>query len=110
MWVEALRSGEFKPSKHTLENKGYCCLGVACVVAEKNGIKVRRENGVLAGYSLADQKKVQDWLGLYQCEGRFRTKKGGSTYLSVVNDRSEENPFAEIADIIESEPAGLFVD
>lgn len=30
--------------------------------------------------------------------------------MSVVNDRSEENPFAEIADIIESEPAGLFVD
>jgi hypothetical protein len=32
-WVKALRSGEYKQTKHRLRDKeGYCCLGVACEV------------------------------------------------------------------------------
>lgn len=44
--VDALRSGEFTQATGTLhrteedEPEGYCCLGVACVVAMRNGCAV----------------------------------------------------------------------
>lgn len=46
-WVKALRSGKFRQTKGKLGTKtkckngqyGYCCLGVACEVGEKLGIK-----------------------------------------------------------------------
>ncbi|MFY1688157.1 hypothetical protein [Plantactinospora sp. WMMB782] len=39
MWTAALRSGEYKQAKDRLKSKeGYCCLGVLCEVAVKEGV------------------------------------------------------------------------
>ena len=41
-WINALRSGEYKQGTERLQNGGlYCCLGVACKVAEKDMVKVK---------------------------------------------------------------------
>lgn len=38
LWVKALRSGEYKQSEGSLKNKdGFCCLGVLCDLAAKDG-------------------------------------------------------------------------
>lgn len=40
-WLTALRSGEYKQDTENASlrcNDGYCCLGVACVIAEQEGI------------------------------------------------------------------------
>lgn len=110
LWVKALRSGEFGWGKSYLEpTKGnFCCLGVACMVAEKQGIELNRnDNGSLYGASLNDQIPVMNWLGLKFPGGKYGD---GNPHLALVNDDADECPFAQIADIIESEPEGLFVD
>lgn len=46
LWIKALESGEYKQVKSTLvevdngNTIGYCCLGVACDIAENNGFNV----------------------------------------------------------------------
>lgn len=36
LWIEALRSGEYKQGQRTLRRNGrYCCLGVLCEVARE---------------------------------------------------------------------------
>lgn len=38
-WLEALRSGEYEQTTGALRStNGYCCLGVLCEVAVKNGV------------------------------------------------------------------------
>lgn len=42
--VDALRSGEFRQTKGQLARNGsYCCLGVACVVAQRHGLNTLRD-------------------------------------------------------------------
>jgi hypothetical protein len=41
MWIDALLSGEYKQGRGALKYKnGYCCYGVLCDVAIKDGLKV----------------------------------------------------------------------
>lgn len=120
-WVEALRSGKYSQTKavlHRLQDDesghpgGYCCLGVACEVfdQENPGVLHRRE---VAGVEEMDDRtgslprQVREWIGLASEEGRYDGHMGG-TALYLDNDRRGLS-FSEIADIIESEPAGLFV-
>lgn len=108
IWVEALRSGKYEQGKHYLkcENK-FCCLGVAVEVLAPEEF-VKEEDGMIgipygAGFlygSLND--KVQNLLGLKDNSGAFK-----HSILTTLNDRDGLS-FAEIADIIESEPEGLF--
>jgi hypothetical protein len=109
LWVSALRSGDFNQCEGVLQSgNSYCCLGVACVVAEKNGVSINRKGGSInrkggsiKGGHLGIQPDVQKWMGLKDdCGGH----QGG--YLSGIND--EGATFAEIADLIESNPKGLF--
>lgn len=105
-WVDALRSGEFEQEMDTLEYEGrYCCLGVACVIAEREGVEVERLRhlgGVLSGGNLCSQKQVQKWLGILNEDGGY---KGGM----LVIDNDEGKTFSEIADIIEAHAEELFV-
>lgn len=65
MWVEALRSGEYEQGTQTLEKEGkYCCLGVLCKVAQKEGIHVNTTDGVVDGDSLAAQPHVAEWANI----------------------------------------------
>jgi hypothetical protein len=69
LWVEALRSGEFEQCRGTLHAKKYddefnvvgwthCCLDVANVIAERNGVKVELRAGATSLHP-----EVQEWLG-----------------------------------------------
>jgi hypothetical protein len=123
-WVDALRSDEFKQGKQRLRTSdgGYCCLGVACEIyrretgqgewTEDNGFKTagHHDRFVLPN-------AVSDWLGLTAAQGvvdeTLVTIDAGSDEpyevqtLTGLNDAANYD-FNQIADVIESEPEGLF--
>lgn len=128
-WVEALKSGEFKQTTGALhivdvledgsQDSGYCCLGVACELFDRENPGVvdrtieQAPNGrYVESFNGKDNvlpKVVQRWLGL---------KDDGGSYIAV--DNEAETPalwkhndgdlldFGQIAAIIESGPTGLF--
>ena len=119
-WVDALRSGEYTQTKKMLcrvtqENApSFCCLGVACDLY-KNSVggdwnlhqeawneqySFTDDEGVLATSNLTPA--VMAWLGLANSEGAYRVGT-----LVRLNDHKDFT-FAKIADVIESEPKGLF--
>jgi len=106
-WVKALRSGKYKQTTCTLQDEeGFCCLGVGCVVfEEETGIPLpTNKNGFYNDGNLSsDFTVVKDWLGLSSDEGRF----GTDSSLVKLNDNCGFS-FEQIADVIESEPFGLF--
>lgn len=59
-WINALKSGEYEQCDGSLEDSnGYCCLGVACKVAEENNIEIYYDdNGEIIGGTLEDQEEV----------------------------------------------------
>lgn len=99
-WVKALRSGKYAQCQNYLQGgKGFCCLGV---LAEVSGEKYH-------GFSsnLAYLPKVMDFVGLSEPSGGFKQGQGvHPPQLTNLNDMGKS--FQEIADIIESEPEGLF--
>jgi hypothetical protein len=119
LWVEALRSGKYKQGTGALhrlllgEEDQYCPLGVACEVARRHGIPLEISEGTpderhfryYNGLAGAAPMAVAKWLGLRSPLGAYGFQ--GSRTLSDDNDVLLL-PFAKIADIIESEPEGLF--
>jgi hypothetical protein len=110
-FVAALRSGEYKQGTKYLtsvrpEGEFDCCLGVACKLYIKDGGLLptsRYENYVTyAGKPAWLPKPVREWLGFGSDDGNYK----GS---SLTSDNDTGKSFIEIADIIESEPKGLFV-
>ena len=107
LWVDALRSGEYQQTTETLQDeKGYCCLGVACAVAKDQGIEVHitAHSGLISGGELSDQCAVWNWLGLQNSTGYISLNAGELTEL---ND-SKGYTFPELADFIEEHAAELF--
>lgn len=106
-WVAALRSGKYEQCEKKLTfDGGFCCLGVACMVASESGVLLPDTWDSEA--SLLSLPSVKGWLGL-DCEfGSYVTEEGYRGELTDDNDSGKT--FAQIADIIESEPKGLFVD
>ena len=113
-WVAALRSGEFKQAKQSLHLKdevagdSFCCLGVACKMFDDDNpgaLRISRNHGTMEYDSWGSilPYAVQQWLGLGDTTGGFDR---GNKSLASQNDSGKS--FAEIADIIESEPEGLF--
>lgn len=112
-WVAELRSGKYKQTRKNLRDDiGYCCLGVACELyqEEVGDLEVRSRNGdrmyYYDNYSAVLPEKVRNWLGLFSSEGRYRSGKVSESNLTTDNDSG--CTFEEIANIIESEPDGLF--
>lgn len=113
-WLAALRSGEFKQGQRALraERDGetrYCCLGVLCDLAVKNGVipePVQVDQFGYRRYSygvhLAEAattvlpSSVQKWAGVSS-----HGHRDGALTLASVNDNGVR--FPEIADIIETE-------
>lgn len=111
-WVQALRSGEYKQGNGYLHyGDTYCCLGVACDLAVKDGVEMDvdadDDEGAVAydGAAVIPPSKAQSWLGLSDPYGRYM-RDDKIHYLTSLNDAG--TPFAEIADLIESNPEGLF--
>ena len=116
LWVEALRSGKYAQVTGALKSMrgaGMCCLGVACDISGLGGWETdafSSEPGYLTETSYEKMKlplEVQEWLGLATFWGTFDdpTATSGTEELYQLNDSG--TTFAEIADIIESEPDGL---
>jgi hypothetical protein len=97
-WVKALRSGKYSQAKGQLKTtEGYCCLGVLCDLAVKAGVlkvfPTGRGNLPL---------NVKRWAGLVDPAG------GYDGHQNLADDNDSGNRFKTIANIIESEPEGLF--
>jgi hypothetical protein len=128
-WVDALRSGEWKQTTGVLQaprQESYCCLGVACKVAEpevqtskafgltEDGI-VTTEYVGLAGTTLYDQQAVIEHYQFAQCAGSFcptnlDMMNYGLDYIADLprlNDKLHFN-FSQIADYIEKYASQLF--
>lgn len=114
-WIAALRDPNTRQIKGTLEtSEGQCVLGVPCrLYADENpewpvtirGINCLRGGGStsFSGYQECLPMVVVDWLGLASISGRMNSGK----CLDSLNDIGWT--FPDLADLIESEPEGLFV-
>jgi hypothetical protein len=101
-WVEALRSGKYEQGKNNLYCEGrYCCLGVLALLAGYDAGEIEGQ-GTLGG-----REKALQFVGLRGAMGGFG-HDDDRQFLADLND--EGTSFEEIADIIESNPPGLFID
>ena len=95
-WRRALRSGKYKQTKTTLQDeKGYCCLGVACEIFIPKERKKLNE-GMLSGALPIHQDNAPSWLVEIN---RWFTQHADKP-LSLLNDK-ENLTFDEIADLLE---------
>lgn len=124
LWIKTLRSGEYQQGKRKLRSPDptdgaklcYCCLGVGCDLYMKEtgkGSWDSRCGFVDSSGTIRDavlSQEVQDWLGLSTFDGEFTTNEGAlpehRDSLTRLNDCG--NDFNHIADVIESNPKGLF--
>ena len=119
--LKALRNTESKQTKKSLQDdKGYCCLGLMCKVAENSGVKLDYASDTfISGSSLRNQPEVENWTGLHTY-GFFDTDTVffkdnvnckimniPTSSLADLNDISNFT-FAEIADFIEDNWKHLF--
>lgn len=113
-WVAALRSGEFKQGRYSLRtgDDKYCCLGVGCELAARSGVidpptrNYTQDNYVYGNSNGFLPAEVQKHLGMSSPAGSYNL---GDRKCGLYDDNDTIlMTFAEIADIIESEPAGLF--
>lgn len=121
-WVDALRSGEFKQGKgHLRVNDTYCCLGVACELALRDGVELpveihaaqcnhavdlkEKHSGGMYEYdggSSVLPKQVSDWLGIGVAHPLARDDDGELRGVAELNDLHGMD-FNRIADAIEAE-------
>ncbi len=106
-WIAALRSGEYAQDRSQLKSaRGYCCLGVACVVL---GLDFRRTP--LGAYETKGRETAElpysamVTLGLDSKSGHPVGGGIGRT-LAKMNDDGES--FAYIADVLETKPEEYF--
>ncbi len=112
-WVEALRSGEYKQGFGILATanpqssaKWFCCLGVLCDLAVKDGltIAVEKDNCITyGGEVLILPDAVIEWAGLepYGVNVGIIDQDGEMLGTLVHYNDGMRMPFREIADIIE---------
>lgn len=112
-WVAALRSGEYKQGQNKLVNAdgSFCCLGVLCELAHKEGIVNNKEVIVdeetpLNPGTYYDKAwaylplSVQDWAGMRSSAGSFFEETNPrERHLSHINDSGAS--FEDIANTIE---------
>jgi hypothetical protein len=114
LWVASLRSGTYQKNIGRLYRAGrFCVLGVLCDLYQKVVGDLRvidRVNGERS-YNSRDSmlpEEVTRWVGLNSSTGDFVSDSGGWDPLIVLNDGGMT--FPALADLIESEPPGLFVE
>jgi hypothetical protein len=105
LWLDALRSGEYKQGRYKLRGiGGYCCLGVLCDLHSKTAeghkwcdAKFLAGGSTYLGDAYGLPTEVRSWAGLLGSTDREVTV----ARLGEDNDRG--STFAEIADRIERE-------
>lgn len=120
LWTSALRSGKYKQGKNYLNiinannEHQYCCLGVLCEIAIKQGMNIETEedrtsvifasdNHIRAtikyeGDECTPPPAVQQWAGI-GAEGGYIHPTNDDP--SLVRDNDSGKTFDEIADIID---------
>lgn len=100
LWIEALRSGEYKQAKERLKSQSgeFCCLGVLCDLATKDGGPQWEKDDygvwIYAGECICDPPDyITEYLGITSKE---------RLCLILMND-DENKSFKQIADYIEQE-------
>lgn len=98
-WTKALRSGEYKQTKGTLQDsRGFCCLGVACDIFIPKGDQVVNRRKWIAGNVPASfQMFAPDWLKTINMDFSEITGKA----VAELND-ADKMTFNEIADVLEA--------
>jgi hypothetical protein len=119
MWIEGLRSGKYQQGVGQLANREvvsddfcYCCLGVACeVMKEEFDLKVSQYDTYKSyeGAMTSLPNVMVSALNMRKGDGSFINEDGVKDCLIALND-TEGKTFAEIADLIESNPEGLFYE
>lgn len=124
IWLEALRSGLYQQGRSLLkyqdvssEQMYYCCLGVLCDLAEKQGIvrserdvvRNRRDDRTEVTYCFGEHgraslpEEVMNWAGIDSPFGQLqRWVNGIYSELAALNDGGGYN-FLQIADVIEEQ-------
>lgn len=118
LWIEALRSGEYKQGEGALHNNitdEYCCLGVLCDVALKNGVELTidktEHNTAFATRTASLPHKVVSWSGMRDDYGTLpegfeilggACNQGTDYYASLVALNDDGVGFIQIADFIEN--------
>ena len=100
-WTAALRSGDYQQGREQLHYGGtWCCLGVLCDLAEKDGVITSTDSGQgwrsYGGCHDYPPDAVVNWAGLPGYNPRAETP--GPT-LVALNDSGAS--FLEIADAID---------
>jgi hypothetical protein len=113
--VKRLRSGTIKQTTGVLgrTDGSRCCLGVMCDVAVDLGVipapepiaNCKGDILIYGHYTTSLPQQVLDLTGLCTPDGSLGEGKG-----SLAENNDSGATFSEIADIIESEPEGLFVN
>lgn len=109
-WVDALRSGNYEQGRNALRssNNEYCCLGVLCDLAVKEGVAQERlltygsvSNYYYDGANALLPGSVIKWAGLdYPAVSVVYNDK--PVWLNALND-AKGLTFDEIADLIEEQ-------
>lgn len=121
-WLDALRSGKYRQGTSYLKKydpikkKSYfCCLGVACELAIKDGLKIEVEKEL--GLMDIDKKEyntvfrfdnksdylpydVQQWLGVTESDPSIKDHNNEFYNVSILNDEKNYK-FKQIADLLE---------
>lgn len=124
-WIKALRSGDYKQGRNYLcSDDHYCCLGVLCDLVAPDDwtgtgvIRYHQDNCSLPDEDIAIAVGMTNEIGGFDPNGLpvalhewLRAKdKDGTVPLSLAGMNDAGYPFSDIADVIESAPAGLFTD
>ena len=142
-WIRCLRSVEFQQGQNWLVSWDvddapkpgfpllHCCLGVACCVAEANGVQLNwftEPEDTAETYTIQDStgsesnqelpRKVMGALKFHSKIGRFlscphqnKTNTllvGGHSCVSLANANDQGCTFEEIADFVEDHPEEVF--
>lgn len=117
-WLDALRSGEYKQGKNVLHDEAtdtFCCLGVLCDLAVKEGVVTSEHyehvNRMVTSYDAEGAFtvlpiKVAEWAGLEDSDD-MRRAVNPKVYVSSEPDGSVAYlndlgyTFEQIADLIE---------
>ena len=124
-WIDALRSGEYEQGQNCLQSHRaagdrFCCLGVACKVAQEAGVKVSTDDhDYLVGGTLHSQSWTREYFGFKNGVGDFpkegaQIAKDGSAIAGELSCLTELNDhgytFEDIADFVEEHPEWIFCE
>jgi len=132
MWVDALRCGDYKQGKGVLRSTddtgdSFCCLGVLSDLYVREGhatwdrigedhYRVLGSGWNVLGHLSILPHQIMRWVGLLSDTGKLFIEKyedeedDDMRFLVAMNDKEQNLTFAEIADVIESCPPGLFAN